>query len=252
MKKIVLVSLALLAYLQSIPYAAANIALAKHRIFFAANQRTEALQFRNTSGVTITYSAELGLTAMTEEGTIYAVDNDPLSAKGMIRYSPKRGTIPPGGKQVIRLSVRKPASLADGEYRAALLLTGAIAEEGEADKVTVRPALTFSIPIIVRNGRVQATTQLRNPEFVMINDEPAVKVWQSLNGNRSLFGNFTIVDDSGIELGALNRSAIYQPLAGRSVTIPLSKAVKGKTIIQYQEIEKFGGSLTAEAEIIIK
>lgn len=230
----------------------ANIALGKHRIFFDANQRTEALQFRNTTGVTISFSADLALTAMTEEGTVYNVDSDPLSALKMIRFSPKRGTIPPGGRQVIRFSVRKPAGLEDGEYRAALLLNGAPINDDDKTRVTVQPSLTFSIPIIVRNGRTNATTELQNPKYSLVNDKPSIQLWQTLEGNRSLFGNFTILDEDGEEIGVLNRAAVYRPLNGRNISIPLSKPITGNATIQYQEIEKFGGSLSAQTEISIK
>lgn len=200
----------------------ANVALSKHRIFVEANQRNDALQFRNTTGATINFSADIGLTAMTEEGTVYPVADDALSAKEMIRYSPKRGSIPPGGKQVIRFSIRKPAGLEAGEYRAALLLTSEIDSQGEAERVTVQPSLTFSIPIIVRNGRTEAQAQLQNPQYTLVDGKPSIKLWQSLNGNRSVFGNFTVVDEDDNEIGVLNNVAVYRPLSGRYVSIPLS------------------------------
>lgn len=230
----------------------ANIALAKHRIFFAANQRTDALQFRNTLGSSLTFSAELALTAMTEEGSVYAVESDPLSAKDMIRFSPKRGTITPGGRQVIRFAVRKPAGLEDGEYRAALLLTGKPVTNTDAENVTITPSLTFSIPIIVRNGRTEVVTELKNPQYTLVDDKPTINIWQTLDGNRSLFGNFTITDKDGNEVGVINNAAIYRPLTGRNIAIPLSQPVKGKVLIQYQEIEKYGGSLTAQTELTIR
>lgn len=230
----------------------ANIALSKHRIFIEANLRNDALQFRNTTGATINFSADIGLTAMTEEGTVYPVADDALSAKDMIRYSPKRGSIPPGGKQVIRFSVRKPAGLDAGEYRAALLLTSEIDGQGEAERVTVQPSLTFSIPIIVRHGRTEAQTQLENPQYTLVDGKPSIKLWQSVEGNRSVFGNFTVLDEDKNEIGVLNNAAVYRPLSGRYVSIPLSSPAKGKVRVNYQEVEKYGGSLTAQTELEIK
>jgi hypothetical protein len=226
----------------------ANIALSKYRLYFDNNTRSDALQLRNTGSETVSFSIELGLVAMTEDGILRKVDEDEFSAIGMLRYSPKRGTIEAGERQALRFALRKPASLPDGEYRAVLQITSTI-ENGANGGVSIRPKLSYSVPIIVRHGQLNASTDLLNPRLVMVGGTPNIEFWQSLEGNRSLFGNFIVTDSQGNEIGILKNSAVYQPLKRRKVLISLNKPTKGKVNIDYQEIAKYGGDLSAHTEI---
>jgi fimbrial chaperone protein len=225
-----------------------NISLSKYRLYFDNNNRSDALQLRNTGSNAINYRVELGLVAMTEEGILRAVDEDPMSAKDFLKYSPKSGTIAPGEAQALRFAVRKPASLAEGEYRAVLNIT-TTNQVSAVGTVSIQPKLSYSVPIIVRHGRLEASTQLLEPRLVMKGDTPHIELWQSLEGNRSLFGDFTMIDEDGNEIGLLKSSAVYLPLNGRKILIPLKEMVKGKVTVQYKENAKYGGNLEATTEI---
>lgn len=229
----------------------ANIALSKFRLYFDDSIRSDSLQLRNTGAVALTYEVELGLVAMTEEGTLRKVEKDPYSAIGLLRYSPKRGRIEAGERQALRFVLRKPAGLENGEYRAVLLITNTPLTDNKGT-LSLRPKLTYNIPIIVRHGRLEASTELLEPKLVMSGDTPNIELWQSRIGNRSLFGNFIVRDTDGNELGVLNNSAVYQPLNRRKVLIALNKMVKGKVLIEYTEIAKFGGKLEAKTEIELR
>jgi len=231
--------------------AEANLALSKFRLYFDQNNRTDSLQLRNPSSTAINYKLTLGLMAMTEEGTLHKVEEDPQSAIALLRYSPKRGTIEAGGNQALRFALRKPAGLADGEYRAHLTISST-AKTADSVNVNLNPTLSYSIPIIVRHGRVEATTELLEPNLVMRSGIPHIEFWQTRQGNRSIFGNFIISDEQGNELGLLNNSAVYQPLEKRKVTIGLNDMVKGKVLIEFKEIAAFGGELSATTEIELK
>ena len=226
----------------------ANIALSKYRLYFDNNNRSDALQLRNTGSVALTYRVELGLVAMTEEGILREVEDDPMSAIKMLKFSPKSGAIAPGDRQALRFALRKPASLAEGEYRAVLRITST-QQTNAVGSVSILPKLAYSVPIIVRHGRLEATTELLQPRLVLKGDTPHIELWQSLQGNRSLFGDFIVSDEDGNELGILNSSAVYLPLQGRKILIPLKQVTKGKVIIHYREIAKYGGKLEANTEI---
>jgi P pilus assembly chaperone PapD len=231
--------------------AQANLALSKYRLFFDNSNRSDSLQLRNTGSGALTFSVSLGLVAMTEEGTLHQIEDDPYSAIGLLRYSPKRGRIEAGGRQALRFSLRKPADLEDGEYRAVLLISSAPEADGSGS-LSIRPSLSYSVPIIARHGRLEAKTELLEPRLIMRSGVPHVEFWQTLEGNRSLFGNFIVSDNKGNELGVLNNSAVYLPLKRRKVNIPLNDMVKGKVVIDYKEIAKFGGNLAAKTEIELK
>ena len=67
----------------------ADVSLSKFRIYFDSKSRSDSIQIRNTSSMPMSYQAELSINAMTEEGLVYAVTEDPLTASTFIRYSPK-------------------------------------------------------------------------------------------------------------------------------------------------------------------
>ncbi len=232
------------------PLAHANIALSKYRLYFDNSTRSDAVQLRNTSSAPVTFSLSLGLVTMTEEGILRPVEEDDFSAIGLLRYSPKRGRIEAGARQALRFALRKPADLPEGEYRAVLQITGV--PDAIPGAVSIRPKLSYSVPIIVRHGKLHAQTELLNPRLVMVGDSPSIELWQKLDGNRSLFGNFIVSDENGNELGVLRNSGVYQPLTKRKVLIKLNQAAKGKVIINYQEIAKFGGSESASTELELR
>ena len=229
----------------------ANVALSKYRLYFDNDTRNDALQLRNTGAVGIEYSAELSLVAMTEEGSLRKVQDDPYSAIKLLRFSPKRGTIAPGSRQALRFVVRKPANLPAGEYRAVLNLVSSF-KGGNLGNVNLNTKLAYNVPIIIRHGRTEITSELLEPKLIMVEDVAHIELWQSLKGNRSLFGNFIVTDEQGNELGLVNSIAAYQPLTRRKVLIPLTKQASGKINIKYNEIAKFGGNLELQTSINIK
>ncbi|GAA0854840.1 hypothetical protein [Aliiglaciecola litoralis] len=228
----------------------ANLSLSKFRLYFDNSNRNDALQLRNKGDRAISYAVELGLVSMTEEGTLHVVEEDPYSAIGLLRYSPKRGTIEPGERQALRFSVRKPAGLKDGEYRAVLKVTSAPLME-QSTKVAMQSKLAYSLPIIIRHGRLSASTKLTEAKLVTVGDTASIEVWQLLEGNRSVFGNFIVEDDNGNEVGVLNSSAVYQPLTRRRVIIPLSQNVSGKITVKFSEVALYGGTEKAQTTVII-
>jgi fimbrial chaperone protein len=229
----------------------ADVSLSKFRIYFDSKSRSDSIQIRNTSSTPMSYRAELSINAMTEEGLVYAVTEDPLTASTFIRYSPKRGNILPGERQALRFALRKPAGLADGEYRANLRLVTEIAP-GTNGNVNLASKLAYNIPIIVRHGRITAEASMVNPSTIIYNGKPHVQVWLKRSGNRSLFGNFIIEDAQGEEIGVLNNVAVYRPLERRKVLIPLQNAKKGPVVIRFTEIDKFGGDIALSIEHVIK
>ncbi|NMH60813.1 fimbrial biogenesis chaperone [Alteromonas ponticola] len=241
----------LILFLILFPFvASANITLSKYRLYFDSNDRAEALQLRNVGSADAQFTAELTLSAMTEEGEVYSVFELDNAATPLIRYSPKRGTIAPGQRQALRFALRKPAGLADGEYRAVLKLTSSVPTSGTG-AVTLSSKLAYSIPIVVRHGRLNATTSLTNPQIVMSQGTPHIQLWQTRQGNRSLFGNFTVSDDKGNEVGVLNGVATYLPLEKRKVLIPLNSDYRGPVTITFTENENYGGNANATLDYVI-
>ena len=232
------------------PYAQANVALSKFRVYFDNKSRSSSLQLRNTGAEDIKYTAELTLNSMTEDGNVYAVSEDDFDATTFLRFSPKRGTIAPGERQAIRFALRKPQGLEDGEYRAVLRLITELAPTTTGN-VNLASKLAYNVPIIVRHGEVTVESQLLEPSVVVHNGVTHVQVLQTRIGNRSLYGNFIVQTEDGTEVGVLNNVATYRPLERRKVLIPLQNPVKGPVTVKYVENSKFGGTIESSVDTVI-
>jgi len=233
----------------------AHLALSEYRLYFDNNAKTNALTLRNTSNTSMKYTIELTQSDMTEQGTLIPVTDAQTkgrSAKTLLRFSPRRGEIKPQGIQAVRFSVRKPASLADGEYRSVLRISGQIVNSPTSKNVGTRSTLAYNIPVIIRQGKLAATASLATPTLIMQNGVPTIELWLTRQGKRSLYGDFTITDSNHNKLAELTGVAIYPPLLRRKVDIPLTKTGQGKVTIKFQEQSHYGGNLTLTNSIILK
>lgn len=230
------------------PLAVANMALSDYRLFFDSGSRSNAIQIRNTASQPLQFTTQILHYRMTEEGTLEEVtgpDAMIFSAKPLLRYSPKRATIPPLSIQAIRFSVRKPRNLADGEYRAVLRITGTEVNTNGAG-INIRSRLSYNLPIIIRHGELAADVGLMEPQLVNQNGIMQVQLWQTRTGNRSLYGGFIITDEDGNEVGRLNGIGLYPPIERRKVLIPLTEEAKGNLVITFTEDLKYGGDKVAK------
>ena len=109
--------------------AQANILIMPIRIVFGPRDRMQDITVLNTSETQAgTYRLAWIFAKQTEEGTYVKLDeplNPELDPEQTMLFSPRQVTLPPGGKQRVRLSLRRPADLPDGEYRAHLYLKNA-------------------------------------------------------------------------------------------------------------------------------
>lgn len=125
-------------------------------VTFEGRSRDAAVRISNTRPREMTYRIEVVNLRRTPDGKmVEATDVRPgeLFARDFIRFSPRQVTIPPGQMQSIRLSLRKPADLPPGEYRAYLRVTELPPDEpGRAGGMQVDILMSHQLPIIVKNG----------------------------------------------------------------------------------------------------
>jgi len=227
----------------------ANITLSKNRLFFDSTDRADALQLRNTGASPMQFTTKMFLIQMDELGGMTKIEASDYSAINMVRFSPKRGVVPVNGKQVIRFSVRRPKDLPTGEYRAVLSVSTSLAAD-KPEAVTLNSTLSYNMPLIVRHGNTSAQTSLENTRIVNTANNYAIELWQTLKGNRSLYGNYTVEDSAGQVVGVLNGVAVYTPLNKRKVLIPLNvDNVNQELVVKYQELAAFGGIEKAQTII---
>jgi hypothetical protein len=224
----------------------ASLALSEYRLYFDSRTKNNALMIRNTSDTNLNYKVSLIHKDMTEEGNLLEVSDSEVSgrsAKPLLRFSPRRGTIKSEEVQAIRMTVRKKADLVKGEYRAVLKITAAKASDPNL-MVGVVSKVSYSIPVVVRHGRLEVESSITNPQLITQNGQPTVMFWQTREGDRSLYGDFKVLNSDNTIVGEKNNLAVYTPLTRRKIYIPLTQQVTGPLTIEYQENKRYGGKLS--------
>jgi hypothetical protein len=171
--------------------------------------------------------------------------------------------------------VRKPANLAAGEYRSHLSFD----RLPDADQATnienlnkqapneqigisITALLGVSIPVIVREGSVDAKVSISNLELkkpAAANQPPVLALQLNRLGNRSTYGDI-VVDfkpqgaANGTVVGRVGGMAVYVPNALRRAVVNLQvpngvDLSRGTLQVRYQERADEGGKVLAEASM---
>lgn len=217
------------------------------RVTFENRDRmADIVLFNPSNTAAVTYKLGWLNRAMVEDGN-YKVLEGPLNPEfdpeTAILFSPRQVTLPPGGKQKIRLSLRRPADLPDGEYRAHLNLqrVGAISHrniptKGAPEGATVKMGMNFgiAIPVIVRQGGPYDTTAtIGKPSFLPASadgKQPAkIKFDITRNGKYSSNGKVTVFwtppGDKERQLSIRSGVKVYHEINRLEVIMPLEKGL---------------------------
>lgn len=219
---------------------AGELMIHPQRIVFEGNQRTAAIDVINSGTEAMTYRISLVQRRMTETGDFVEIseaDRAPGEsfAGEMIRFSPRQVLLRPGLSQTVRMQLRRPAGLAEGEYRSHLhfqaLPTGAPAAAGsdgasQGFDIRLIPIYGLSIPVIVRHGNTSAALSIEDLALRRSDeDSPALAMTLRRSGNRSVYGDLTVyfTPATGKErvIGRANGVAVYTPNAIRRAVVPL-------------------------------
>lgn len=239
-----------------------DLLVAPTRIIMDGRRGTEVI-LSNIGSEEATYRIGLELRRMTPEGNLVEVSRETaneheLAALDMIRYAPRRITLPPGQPQSVRIGARPGADLPDGEYRvhmsfsgipAAKPLTGP-AEEAEGISIRLTPIYGVTIPVMVRHGRIEAQAAISGARLVQQNEGQGIDLVIARTGESSTYGELRVFSQGADDPVALARGvAIYAELGERRVTIPLSPEqaaqLTGPVRIEYREMPEAGGALLA-------
>lgn len=271
-----LAALALLGLL--LPGAAfADLMLFPTRIVFD-KQRAAQVELMNQGKTPETYRINLVNRRMGPNGEFIAIDQagpGEQFAEPMLRYSPRQVTIPPGGSQVVRILLRKPDGLADGEYRSHLQfdrvaeVSGASSVEEAAKRdpkdvgIVIQALVGASIPVIVRQGETHAQLELTDLALLPPAAGSAgglLSLQMRRDGNRSVYGDllatFTTTAGVTFEVARAGGVAVYTPNTARRVQLPLQWPAGGKPPagvlkLSFRERPESGGKLAAEASLAL-
>lgn len=263
--------LSLFAALVLLPQAAlADLMLYPTRVVFEKNMRTAQVDLINNGSEPATYRISLVNQRMGEDGQFLPVEAPiagELFANEMVQFSPRQVTLQPGTSQTVRVMVRKPASLAAGEYRSHLHFEkmpeprGATSVEpganGKEIGITLTALVGASIPVIVRHEVEPASVSLSHLAYLK-SPQPTVTLQFDRSGNSSVYGDLAVgfTPQGGAEqvIARAAGVAVYNPNPLRRAKIALQPPAglalaRGTLRVTYSARPEAGGAVLAEATL---
>jgi P pilus assembly chaperone PapD len=267
-------ALLLLCTLLLAQQARADLMLHPTRVVFDKNQRAAQIELINNGAEPATFRLSLVNRRMGETGELKAVDTPgpgELFADQMLRFSPRQVTLQPGTAQTVRLMLRKPADMADGEYRSHLHfeklpdVEGSNSVESQAKPskeigIVLTALVGASVPVIVRHGDTAATVALSRLELAGTAAAPLLAMQFARSGNASVYGDLTatFTPRGGAEqqLGKMGGIAVYAPNPLRQAKMALQppaglKLANGTLLLTFRERAEAGGNLLAQATLVL-
>jgi hypothetical protein len=252
----------------------AELMLSPTRFVLDGSQRTVAVDVINKGDATGSYRIEVVDMIMPEKGAIREIpegQTDPYSLKAFARISPRKVVLKPGQDQTVRILLRKPSNLQDGEYRSHLkvTLTEDNLDEAENQKpsknlaIVIKPRLAFTIPIILRQGETHYKVGIEHVRVYYAEQDtkktsPMLELLFDHEGNRSSMGDIQVTHISPAGkctvLTYFPGIAIYRNTDRRDISIPLTvpdgvDLTAGQLQISYMEQQREGGGLIATTKL---
>ena len=244
--------------------------------------RTASLTLVNQGDEDTSYRMFFRNIRMSETGRFNIItEDDDVSgerfADQMLRFSPRRITIPARGKQTIRVVARKPHDLEKGEYRSHLVFrrlppqTSVLDREANAQlQLAIKPVVEVTIPVIVRHQEPGANLSLSdvvvsppsNVGDTADSDQTTISVAINREGERSLYGDLDIQwksnDGNSIKIGEAKGISVYYPNQRRIFELPLElsgdndvpiRLENGTLSVSFKENPIYGGDQTASISL---
>jgi P pilus assembly chaperone PapD len=252
----------------------ADLMLHPTRIVFEKNQRAAQIELINNGSKPATYRISLVNRRMTEDGKFEAADSaapDERFADGMLRFSPRQVTLQPGTAQTVRVMLRKPAELAEGEYRSHLQFDKLPDVEGSASienqgqgadgksiGIVLNALVGASVPVIVRHGATSANVSLSHLALKDEGKRQLLTLQFEREGSSSVYGDlsvtFTPRGGKPQTLAQIGGIAVYTPnrvrQASLALDVPAGMALAHGTLeVSYRDRPEAGGKLLAQANL---
>ncbi|ABV85940.1 molecular chaperone [Shewanella pealeana] len=263
LKAALVVSVCMLSPINS---AQASLLVSPIRVAFEGRERAREIVLINSSSEIKTYRLQWQEKLAVSNGGYKELTaeqaKDYPSASKMLRFSPRQVTLKPNERQVVRLGLRRPKDLADGEYRSHLKLEAlppkrAKKQDGEMS-INLDVLLSYSLPVIVRQGPANAKVEITSKALSF--DQRSGKTQLSVNltrtGQYSTAGNLVAYwqdhQQSEQVVARLNNVNIYPEVNETSKSMawiaPDFTPNSGQLRIVYEGQQEFNGQVFAERE----
>ncbi len=258
--------------------AQAELMIFPTRLVLNNADRSAQVELVNRDTKSATYRVSIIYRRMTETGELVEAAPPPAGeqvADSMLYYTPRLVTLKPGESQIVRVMVRRPANLAAGEYRshiqfdrlpdiedASNIETATVTNQATTASIRLTALVGASIPVIIRQGKTEATVTLDNVAFVPGSGDsgPSLTFEMTRQGNRSVYGDIVATYEPAagkpVELGNVSGVAVYVPNPVRRarlpLTVPSGVVLKGGSIVlRYNHSVPEGGAVIAESRVAV-
>ena len=239
---------------------AQSLSISPSRVVLEGRDRSAELTLYNQSDETLTYRIVFRRLEMTPQGQFRELDAQAPGkfVDAFVRYSPRQVSLGPGESQKVRLMVRAPANLGDGEYRSHLTFQ-ALPTPGETEHptssnsidVSLKMRTSVSLPVIYRRGELSAQFEVEELQLEQQEGRATATMRLHRDGQRSLYGDYELlyVPRPGLPaemVGAVRGVAFYAPGQERELQFPLSQELAALSGGQWQvrHIERHGDQRT--------
>lgn len=214
----------------------AEILISPTRVVFEGSDRFAYVTLANISKRAKTYAISLQYLKMSEETGGYQGVEEAFSAFPLaehIVFAPKRVTLPPGGNQRVRLSLRRKADIPDGDYHVHLRFQSVpelLPEEELEGRVgaQVSISVSYTIPVIFRSGDVIEEAKIGQITFGRDDKTGASTVNVPIERGSSAYavlGHLFVYyqgEDGREELvGEISNANVFPEISSRVISVPL-------------------------------
>jgi fimbrial chaperone protein len=251
-------------------FAQADMLISPMRVAIKDRERSAQVVLINTSSKPKSYRLEWLQKRALSIGGYLDLDIEQAAnfstSSEMIRMSPRQVTLQPGARQMIKLAVRRPKDLADGEYRSHLQFTALPSNAGtnntENTGIKLNLLLNYTIPVIVRKGPPDVNVIISDAKIkhsvVKGKTKYDVAVSMTRSGKNSPHGSLVAYwtpnqTKEETKVGELNHVNIYTELkqATRQIfwQLPSTTPKNGQLRIIYKGGQEYRGRIFAEKTI---
>ena len=173
--------------------------VAPTRLEMGPKDRIKTVVVTNKSERARRYDINIIEQEMNEQGLTETVEQFKYSAKSMLRFVPKRFTLEPNERQVVRVMVRRKANIEDGDYHSHMLFREVpVRPEKKKELIdTTKQQASFSIPalyglaipVVVQQGNIESDVKITDAK--LINNE-SLAISFDRSGNAEGTGRITV------------------------------------------------------------
>lgn len=211
--------------------------LTAKQIIFEGSKRAEDIVIINKSSREETYRVGWRPMRMYENSALEPdadkanFESDPYDVSNMVKFAPRRFSVPPNGSQQLRIMLRLPADLPDGEYRNHLFIdTEKLGNELDPEKkrgVTLMAKPGATIPVFVRKGNLSYEFSVNELLLEASGSDYIFTYDLGRTGNRSVYVRMELIcnpDGAGAyPLRTIKGLALYTDIERKRQTIKFPK-----------------------------